>query len=439
MKAEFMKLKSGKTKKVQKLRQAKALLLLLSIVSPAVGLPVQADEASLNSMNEVARIRQKLNQTKDTNAALDELQDLIKREPNNVEAHMLCGKVLTLLGYEGLADDQFKIADKLDPSQPDSVLSLFHNKLQKDGPMAAYEYLRYVQKRFPKDPSVLIMQGLMERVHGNEAKAEFYYRDAMDKNPDTPGIATALASLKLSQKRYKEAVKIAEHDLKLKNEYPTANLAKGQALMHMGRFAEAIPYLRTALKGVADQGGVADVLSRALICNGQYGEAIYPTLVVMSRISMKDRNKVNMLKQRLYFILGKVDAAELLNSLQMIRREITFQEKMASLYFASGDVLDKTGHANEALEAFEAGIKLYEYSGRPFLRVGIIKENQRDYQGAFKSYEKAYSLSPNDREVAARLLRLLKRAPAQQKDLAWKIKDLVHGGRVSLLYKPKPN
>ena len=386
------------------------------------------------AMNEVARIQGELNLTKDTNKALDKLQDLLKREPNNVEAHMMCGKVLQLMGYESLADEQYRLVDKLDPSQPTSTLAAFQNKLASGGPLAAYEYLQYVQRRFPKDPSVLLMQGMMERMHGQDTKAEFYYREALDKNPNTQGLATAMSALRLSQKRYQDAIKYAERDIKLKKDHPAANLAKGEALIGMGQYAEAVPFLRIAFEGVADKRSVSDVLSRALISDGQYGAAIEPTLVCLSLTKMKEKKTVDQLKSRLAFILARVDSSELMNSLEIARRKMTYQETMANLYFASGDVLDKAGYDLEAAECFEKGLKLYPYSGRPFMRLGILQERRGDYQAALKNYERAYQLSPDDREVAARCVRLIKRIPIQKDDLAWMIKDLMRGGRKTQFY-----
>lgn len=379
---------------------------------------------------EVARIQAQLNRSKDFNQALDSLQSLLKREPRNVEAHMMCGKVLQHLGYEGLADEQYRLADQLDPSKPDSILMLFHNKLKSQGPGAAYEYLQYVQRRFPRDPSVLVMQGLMEK---DKTKAEFYYRDAMESNPNTPGLATWLGVLRLEQGKYREAMEFADRDLKLKADSLEANLVKAKALVLLYRYKEAIPYLQTALKGAYDRRSVADLLSRSLISTGQFGEALEPTLTCLAYIPMKERSAVDQIKTRLFVILQHVNANELINTLAVVRRSVQISEQMAMLYFASGDVLDRLGKTKLAEEAFTEGIKLSPYHGRPFLRLGIIFERRGDYERAFQYYLRAFQLDQTDRQISSCLFRISTRAKVQKQDLSWMIKDWSRGGRKSTL------
>lgn len=388
----------------------------------------------------VARIQAELNFTKDTAKALDQLQELLKKDPNNVEAHMTCGKVLQLLGYEDLADDQYKIVDRLDPTKPNSVLDLFHSKLENEGPIAAGEYIRYVEKRFPHDASVLLMQGIIERMHGREEHAEFYYREAMLQHPDMPGLASALASLRLSQGRFVEALDLANRDLKLNKDHPAANLAKGEALLAMGRPDAAIPCIRIALKYPKnDKRAIASLLSRACMSNGQFSDAIEPTLIELASTSVKDKPAVERIKKRLLVILHRAKPVELLNSMLVLLPDIRDREDAATVYFALGDVLDRANFPGEAEIAFIRGLKLRPNSARPYLRVGIIKEEGADYIGAFQCYMLAYQIDQNDREIAARLLRLYMRSTKQKRDLAWLLKDLLHGGRVSEIDTSKVN
>lgn len=404
------------------------LVCLAATLSTGLVNPVLAQD--FNS-SEVVKIRTELNQSKNFNKALDQLQELLKKEPNNAEAHMLCGKVLQKLGYEGLADQEYKTADKLDPTQPKSILALFHNKLQTEGPVAANEYMQYVQNRFPYDPSVLIMQGLLARLHGQDLQAEYFYNLAMERHPNTPGVASALASLRISQERYKDAINLADADLKLNKDHPVANLAKGQALLLKGEPALAIPCLQTACKVSADKKLASDLLSRAYLSNGEYGEAIEPTLTCMAWTSSKDKPAIDQLKRRLRLILQKSAPSELINTLEVTRRQLANPEQIATIYFASGDVLDICGHRQEAATAFTEGLKYHPFAGRAYLRLGILKEKQRDYAAAFKDYYRAHELSNDDREVAARFLRLMLRSRVQPNDLAWQLKDMLYGGRIS--------
>ncbi len=384
--------------------------------------------------DEVAMIQAQLDSDRDVKGAMEKLQALLVREPNNIEAHMMLGKIFQLLGFESMADEEFKRVDQLDPTKPTSVLNLFQNKLAAQGGMAAYEYLRYVERRFPNDPSVLLMQGMLARMRGELAKAEFFYGLALDRNPSSPGIYTAIAAVRLKQSRFRDALILAEKDLALKKDHPAANLAKAQALMAMGEFERAIPALRIAYAGVQDKRAVADLLSRALISNNEYSEAIEPTLVCLSLTPMTERETVEQLKVRIGMILRHVKVTELTNSLQMATRYVFNSESLALLYFACGDVLAKAGADKAAQKVFGDGITMSPYHGRPYLRLGILQEKTGDYAAALKSYTSAYQYNPDDREIAARLARLIKRAPMQENDIAWYLKDLIrNGGRKSAI------
>lgn len=383
--------------------------------------------------SEVAKIRDQLAGTRNFEAALSQVQALLEKEPNNAEAHMLCGKILNRLGYESLAEEEFRAADKLDPTQPRSVLALFHKKLEIEGPKAANEYMSYVQARFPYDPSVLIMQGLLARTNNLPLQAEFFYSLAMQRYPETPGLATALASLRISQHRYKEAIELADKDLKLKKDHPVANLAKGQALLLQGSAEEAIPYLLGCFKNAGiEKKEAADLLSRAYISSGHYGEAVEPTLICMALCPLKDREAVNPYKRRLNLILQHhVGAQEVINTLQVTQRQLNEEERIAFMYFAAGDVLDHTGAWKEAGDAFALGLQHNPYAARAYMRLGAVKEKQRDYNAAFALYFRAYQYNHDDREIAARLARLNNRRNAQDSDFAWQLKDFLAGGRVS--------
>lgn len=411
-------------------------LLAALLLSTAFSNQVLAQEFT----GDVAKIRDELTQTRNFSKALSEVQDLLQRQPNNAEAHMLCGKILNRLGYESLAEEEFNAADKLDPTQPKAVLAMFRKKLETEGPKAANEFMCYVQARFPYDPSVLIMQGLLARKNDQPLQAEFFYKIAMDRYPETPGLATALASLRISQKRYKEAIELTDRDLKMKKDHPVANLAKGEALLLQGSAEEAIPYLLFSYKNAGiEKKEAADLLSRAYISSGHYGEAIEPTLICIVLSPLTEKNAANPYKRRLNLILQhNVDPQEIVNTMLTVKRQMYEKDRIAFMYFAAGDVLDITGHDNEAAQAFAVGLQNNPNAGRAYMRLGKIKEKQHDYTTAMLLYINAYQRTPQDREIAARLARLDKRRKTQNTDLAWQLKDYFSGGRVSEVPKDTP-
>ena len=401
--------------------------VLLSLAAPAAqsvgdNKSLYDDMGRSRGKSEVSQIRTELNKNKDMQAALAKLEALIKREPDNTEAHMLCGTLLQYMGFEKLADEQYAIVDKLDPTRPTSALAQFKTKLALQGPHAAYEYLRYVEGHFPNDPSVLLMQGMIERTNGNQIEAEYYYQTALRLHPNTPGIASALAALRIMQKRYREAINLADLDLKLKKDHPAALLAKGQALVLMGRSDEAIPHLQKVLGDSSlERKEPADLIVNAYVQNGQCSEALLPALIAMSRISMKDTALIDRYKTRLLFLLNRAKCSELGNSLEIALKDIRDIDRQAWLCYAAGDVLDRGGCLKEAEVAFSLGLR-YRPMGRGYLRLAKTNEKRGDSKGAYLFYGQAAMTDGKDPEVVAANLRN-KAFTDHKGDLAWQLKN----------------
>lgn len=399
------------------------VLILLGLAPQSSVLAESSSAKSLYDRNEVAEIREELTRNKDAQAALKKIEDLLSREPENAEAHMLCGTVLQYLGYESLADEHYAIVDKLDPTRPSSALAQFKTKLALKGPTAAYEYLRYVERRFPNDPSVLLMEGMIERANGNPIEAEFYYRTALDLHPNTPGIATALAALRIQQKRYRQAIDLADQDLKLKKDHPAALFAKGQALLSMGNVKASIPVLQKVFENSSlDRKEPADLMAQAYVQNGQFAEALLPTLIAMSWISMNDKAIADRYKARLGYLLTGAKCTELFHSLQMALNDIRDVDRQAWLCYAVGDVLDRSGCLQEADATFLQGLRLRPV-GRGFLRLAKIKEKRGDNKAAYLFYEQAAIMDKKDPEIVASNKRNKDSSNKHQGDIAWQLKN----------------
>jgi len=224
------------------------------------------------------------------------------------------------------------------------------------------------------------------------------------------------------QKRYPEAIKLADRDLELKKDHPAATFAKGHALLSMGQVRQAIPYLQKVFNNRAiDRKEPADLMARAYVQSGQYAEAFYPTLIAMSWSSMKDKDLVDKYKQRLLFLLNGSKCTELYNSLQIALSDTNNVDRQSWLCYAVGDVLDRGDCLQEADATFLQGLRLRPV-GRGFLRLAKVKEKRGDSKAAYLFYEQAAQMDKKDPEISASISRY-KNNINHQRDLAWQLKN----------------
>lgn len=410
---------------------ATSLVFTLTILNVMGLMPCSAQE-----QNPVLHLESKLEASKDADQCLKDLLLLLAQAPNNAEARILAGQILRKKGFEELAQEQFFIADKLDPSIPESTIHQFQTLLNQSGIGTAQAYIQQQEKLYPQDPAVIVMKGILEQSQGQKQKAEFYFQQAFKNHPKLPGLASVLAFLCIKEKQYQEAIRLADRDLSLQKEHANANLAKGEALLLLGCPEQSLPYLQSAFHsdGV-DRQITANNLSQAYLMLGKYGEALEPTLTCLAWTATSDRDDITKLKARLRFLLDRVKCIEMVNTLKVVVDRVGSPDSKANLYFHVGDLLDQKGYYPYAELLFEDCLELYPHNALLYLRIGMLKERQRDYRNAYGCYKGAHALRPYDPLIAAKLERLTKRIMIQDSDIAWQIKDYLRGGRQSTFAK----
>ena len=391
----------------------------------------------------VSQIESEAKKTRDFDKALERLQQLVTRQPRNAKAYLVAGQMLEARGYGLLAEQLYQKADQCDPSGPESNLRTFYLKLHEDGVKAAADYLGYVVERFPDDPGVLLMQGMIARLHHHYPEAEYFYERAQKLHPEMTGTRTALASLRMVSGKYGEALKLVDEELAAHPSDLSAALAKGQILVLLGRAPEAIPYLERAYgfkttSVLVDKRMIANMLMSAHSLAGNNAEALEYGFKTLAATRGRDHKSMMLIKLKLVPLLRSFPDAEILNIEATIERQCTSVEQLATLRFALADILDVDGHAEAAVHLYRRGLELMPSAARGHYRLGTRLIKDRDYANGYLYAREAYLENPTDSAIVNTYVRFNQRLNNRKRDIAWELKDLLRGGCVTDLVGAQP-
>lgn len=399
----------------------KLIVAALATASLTSGASFAASGTAM-SLSEVEEMISKKQST--PQAVFDKLQEILKREPNNARAHFVAGELLEALGYRDLAQQEYAVSDKLDPTNPNSKLQLFTSKLENDDIEGARALMHYVKDRFPGDPSIQLMHGLLLIKEGKIEFAELVFTESLCSNKAVVGVATALGALRLKQQRWSEAVQLADIDLQRKPDHGSANLVKGEALLRSGRARESlIPLQKVFASTVYSKKPAADLLMVANKKLGRNADALEPALWSMTMsfnpLEMKQA------KERVGRLINGLPESVVSNTIDAVDHDMAATTMQSRLHFALGDVFDSLGKAAQAEKEYKAGLAIEPTMGRGWYRLAQDRDKAGDYKTAFVYFNKAISFAPDDLQVQSAYSRFVGRTTIRQNDLAGRLRDLI--------------
>ena len=182
---------------------------------------------------------------------LEELQGLVAKDPKYFRSRLMMGTALDKIGLPNDAIEQYKLAVEYGPNSPKAVVELVKALINVGQADSALRMLNAAHARFPDDPEITSCVGIYYLSKGNLKVAEQNFDLAAARNPNVDGLQTGLAQIRISQRRYKEALELAEDELKRHPKYAIGNAVKGIALMNLQRYDEARGPLHVAFLSLA--------------------------------------------------------------------------------------------------------------------------------------------------------------------------------------------
>jgi tetratricopeptide (TPR) repeat protein len=250
--------------------------------------------------------------------AIDEYSRIVQLEPNSTENRLLLGRLHTLNHDSAHAEEQFKAAQKIDPNSEDVVLNIAGLYSEQGDSKRAIDIL----KALPDDdqtPKTLYALGQTYDQIKDTKNALIAYQKAFDLEPDNLDVERALAQAQLSNGQEDAALKSFKDVAAGDTSDPQALLRIAEIERRQGKYDDALATLKKAKELVSDSLEVNFNEALTYDALGQYDQAaqILEKLVsdsehVTGQYTDGEKNNRSIFLERLanvYREQGKTDQA----------------------------------------------------------------------------------------------------------------------------------
>ena len=261
--------------------------------------------------------------------AVLEAQDIIKKDPNNLEAHRLLGRIY----LRSLGDVQ-------EGSGSDSVLKL------------AIDQYEQIVKLDPESTDDHLLLGRLYKVNNDLQKAENEFKIAVAEQPDSEDAVTALALLYTEENDYTKAAKV------LGSVPDSARSAKlysvlGYTYEQQKEYKKAIEAYRKATELDHDNLDAIRGLAQNLLNDGQLDAALQQYKIVADANPEDAQSYVRMAD--IYRREGKFDDA-----LENLKKAQSMVQDLMEVQYSFAEIYQAQGRYDEAAQALKELLKKTE-------------------------------------------------------------------------------
>jgi tetratricopeptide (TPR) repeat protein len=333
-------------------------------------LAIDADPSSEFLTSGLAELYVKTGRIRD---AVLEAQDIIKRDPNNLEAHKLLGRIyLRSLG------------DMPGGNGSDNVLKL------------AIEQYEQIVKIEPDNVDDHLLLGRLYRLNNDLQKAESELKTAVKLDPNSEEAVTTLAMLYTDEGDTSHALQV------LKSVPDASRSAKlysalGTAYEQRKDYKDAIEAFRKAVMLDRDNLDAIRGLAENLMNDGQYDAALEQYKVIVDSNPEDAQTYVRM--SEIYRHQGKYDQA-----LESLKKADALVPDMAAVAYNMAAVYEAQGRYDDAIKLLQDLLKKTDSNQQEdrnnrsiFLeRLGTIYRDQENYPAAVDTFHKLATLGGDE-------------------------------------------
>lgn len=180
--------------------------------------------------------------------ALEQYEEAVRAKPGYALAHNNLGYQLELHDRLPEAEQRYRKAIELNPLLTLAYTNLGNLLLDQGRPVEAEAAYRSILETNPADPHVHYNLGNALKNQDRIDEAVKEYEQALEQNPDDPNIPNNLGLALLQLGRTEEAMQRFEEAARRGPEYANAYFNLGNLYGNHGQFDKAIPYLEKALE-----------------------------------------------------------------------------------------------------------------------------------------------------------------------------------------------
>ena len=313
--------------------------------------------------------------------AVLEAQDIIKKDPNNLEAHRLLGRIY----LRSLGDVQ-------EGSGSDSVLKL------------AIEQYEQIVKLDPESTDDHLLLGRLYKVNNDLQKAEQEFKTAVALQPDSEDAITALALLYTEENDFTNAAKVLDS---VPDSARSAKLYSvlGYTYEQQKEYKKAIDAYRKATELDHDNLDAIRGLAQNLLNDGQLDAALEQYKIVAEANPEDAQSYLRMAD--IYRRQGKFDDA-----LDNLKKAQSMVQDLMEVDYSFAEIYQAQGRYDEAAKALQDLLKKSEKTDNNYTageksnrsvfleRLGTVYREQNNVQLAIDTFRRMLPLGNDASERA---------------------------------------
>lgn len=362
-----------------------------------------------------------------TDSQVEQLLDASKKAPKDPAIKYALGRYYESVNFGTLACDQYWSAFILDQTNSEPLITMARLKIRMGDVDAFNQLVAKAFERFPNDYKVLVTAGLQYQRMNDLKNAHACYEKAMKLKPSGDAeLLSAISQLFFKQSKFHPAIVAAERAIAIDPNSFSALTTKGECLALAGAYDRAFDPLSKAFHNGPLSLELASYYYQTAMQCRRYDEALEPLLIVMASKVGEERALLHY-KHRVANVLAVLPDDKIAAAAKSANDRLKGTKWNALLYFCMGDIYDRVKKPQKAVVYYQEGLKSDPNYARAYLRLGEDQEQFGQYKLAMDNYDHAYTLLPDDSEIAARHDRLKQRMTNRQNDLAWRLKQALTG------------
>ena len=218
-------------------------------------------------------------------------------------------------------------------------------------------------------------------------------------------------------------MRLAARDLAMDKNFVPANEVMGVALMKVGLFERAMPYLKIAFLSEPGSYAIAFDYAQSLIWCGLYNDAVMPVLCSLAAAHGEQQNEIVCKAiNRIVVHLSRKNVEQAVQAASRFRlagNRAAVHSQLAKMCLNKG-LIDLA-----VSEAFRA-VKLAPQAAEANYEMALILESYRhDNLSALQFLRQAHALAPYDYEISQHLMRMEDRLTSSKTDWSEQFKNWI--------------
>lgn len=358
------------------------------------------------------------------------MEAFISKYPQSAELTYLLGRYLEQNGYESLAVDAYSRSSALDPNFLSARFHRLISLIKINNDVEAKKELTECMRLLKSDPGGLAKLAMLLESGGHYDLAQKVYEAAADAPNAVAELSVTVAELRFRQYKLTEAMDALEIALRKNPKDRKALFMKGKILCLQGKTDAGMQVFQNLYEVDPCHEGVSFIIARNNQRLNHFDKALLAGMVAMMCYS-KDQHQFNEAKKQVELSLKNLSDNDSKTLIEAFTKQMTSIENRVFFRFSMGDVFDRLGKIDAAINQYQSGVqdsKSLSKDFAPLLARGLYRwakdeeTHKHDFQKALHLYDLANQLTPYDQEITSNQMRLSMRVKNVSNDPAFKFK-----------------